>query len=498
MKKLLIAVIALLLCIFIIACDNDKDNEEKEKINEEYEDADNNDDTLDGEEGKNNEGESNGNEENGSEIVDLAEVYSLYPGLERIGTFNNGLAPFVVRDDEGQKYGYIDINGEVIVEPNYITNYYVYNQSNIYDIPTFEEYNYVSVSLSSTNTISKILDKSGNVVFEVEKDGVSELSKISNGYFAVETKKEEFTGYVYTVTYYSAKDGKKIAEFPNASIFYDRWSYDSTDIKEDGSASVLSDGKAIWFNISSYDPDFKAKVDSWSVDVNQIEAFQGVTCYWLVSSETNTLGQIATVVLKNKDDIYYYATVDQNGNVLMAPQKNISFRHSNSDYSVSANCVFYNDLCPAKDEATGLWGYINPQGEWMIQPQYTDALPFGTDGYTTVDYTTVIDTKGNNVLEPLTINATDLIGTYAKGTGDEVAFFEDGRVRYSYYGGYEPCHFWGDYTIQSGKLVISNMKSISWLDGLDPNRGSDQNGEHAIQKDGDDLIINGERWTKSK
>jgi len=180
MKKLLIAVIALLLCIFIIACDNDKDNEEKEKINEEYEDADNNDDTLDGEEGKNNEGESNGNEENGSEIVDLAEVYSLYPGLERIGTFNNGLAPFVVRDDEGQKYGYIDINGEVIVEPNYITNYYVYNQSNIYDIPTFEEYNYVSVSLSSTNTISKILDKSGNVVFEVEKDGVSELSKISN------------------------------------------------------------------------------------------------------------------------------------------------------------------------------------------------------------------------------------------------------------------------------------------------------------------------------
>jgi hypothetical protein len=523
MKKLLSAIIALLLCIPIVACDSGKNtdnNPNKENGNKTEETTTGNGNvntpSVSGSENVNtppvsgSEGENNGSEEN--DTTNLAEVFSV-PGFESIGPFNNGVAPFTVRGQSpswwrGYKrtYGYIDINGNVIADPTVDIPWY--------DIPSFAEYNYVNFG-------SKIIDKTGKILFEIGKDGVSAIGEISNGYFAVETRIEEFTGYVYTLTYYSANDARKIKEIPNMS--YD----DKLAVQPDGS---VKDFFTYYFNVSEYDSSFVPKTDPWSVEVEKIESFQGVNCYYQVSSSNNSLGQIATVVLKNKDNISYYATVDSKGNVLMAPQKNISFKIDNG--RIDPLCTFSNDLCAAQDASTSLWGFIDPHGEWVIQPQYYGVTPFGSsglcavqnedmlwgcintrgewvaqpkyenvlttgnDGYAIIDYATVIDTTGKTVLAQKTMDKSELVGNYSTeiGTGaiDKLVFYSNGSVKYieNYGLDYGENSFSGEYYInEKGRLVLDMWRYHGLV-------ASDRNGEHTIQKDGDDLIINGVRWTK--
>ena len=531
MKKLLLAIVALLLCISIVACDsgknadsnrNDGNESETNEATKETtkENGDVSDPPVSGGNGENkgNEGESSGS----NSTSNLAEVYNI-PGFESIGPFNNGVAPFSVSGQSPsswrgykQTYGYIDINGNVIATPEVSVPLSLSNRGEWSDIPSFAEYNYVAFG-------SKIIDKTGKILFEIGKDGVSAIGEISNGYFAVETRIEEFTGYVYTLTYYSAKDARKIAEIPDVSY------NENLAVQPDGSVKNYF---THYFNVSEYDPSFTPKTDTWTVDVKKIESFQGVNCYYQVSSSNNSLGQIATVVLKNKDNIYYYATVDSKGNVLMAPQKNISFKTNSSNY-VDPLCTFSNDLCAAQDASTYLWGFIDPHGEWVIEPQYTEVtalgsnglcavqvedtmwgcinkrgelvaqpkyeniLTTGNDGYAIIDYTTVIDTTGKTVLAPKTMEISELVGRYSVevdwyGNIDKLEFYSNGSVKYieNYGQDYGENSFSGEYYInEKGRLVLDMWRYHGLI-------ASDRNGEHTIQKDGDDLIIDGVRWTK--
>lgn len=66
-------------------------------------------------------------------------------------------------------------------------------------------------------------------------------------------------------------------------------------------------------------------------------------------------------------------------------------------------------LWPARDDATGLWGYIDETGAWMIAPQYKQAYRFsggcaivgmGEDPYSGPPHEGIIDATGAFVLPP--------------------------------------------------------------------------------------------------
>ncbi|MBE6558137.1 MAG: WG repeat-containing protein [Ruminococcaceae bacterium] len=177
--------------------------------------------------------------------------------------------------------------------------------------------------------------------------------------------------------------------------------------------------------------------DGWEEETEapSIPEFAGAESIYTRWSED---GQYASVVLRSKDDVSFYAIMDAERNVLMGPTKNIVLTDSTYSYvddddlfqigadianlclakdattgrygyiDVNGNWVipanfsqigaFENDLAPAMDPTTNLWGYINASGEWVLQPKYNSALSF-SEGYATVDNVKVIDTKGDVVID---------------------------------------------------------------------------------------------------
>jgi hypothetical protein len=61
-----------------------------------------------------------------------------------------------------------------------------------------------------------------------------------------------------------------------------------------------------------------------------------------------------------------------------------------------------NGLAPAQDDGTGLWGYVDESGSWAIEPKYSKAWPFYDNGTAEVQGaehgdTIWIDEKGNGL-----------------------------------------------------------------------------------------------------
>ena len=453
--------------------------------------------------------ETNQGNNNESVEIELPEVYRAYPNLSCIGVFHQGLAPFVIQLSDGEKYGYIDINGNVIIEPMYCTGHSMGKSiCSLSLIPTFEQNNYITVSENGESSFGNfkcdartVYDSKGNLLFTCGAEGITGITPVSNGYFAIESSTEEFTGYVYRVTYFSTQNLRAIVTINNAKIL----TSDYTLPNENGIARVKNTNSNVYgdggdeINLADYDPEFKPATNTWTVDVEAIEAFQGVNSYYTISKNTNTLGQIASVVLVNRDGIYYYATVDENGNVLMAPQKNIVFAHNNSTYNPLPLQTFYHDLCPAQDVTTGLWGYIDPYGSWKIEPQFSSATEFGIDGYATVDYTTIIDVNGNAVLSTKKIQEEDLYGIYTRKSSNGTYTYtltidSNGALTIHIAEPYFSSTVEGHYLFHGNQLEITG---IGWEMSRPLNSNNlEQDGTYAVGKTDAGLIINGLTWTK--
>ncbi|MBP3321292.1 MAG: WG repeat-containing protein [Clostridia bacterium] len=102
-----------------------------------------------------------------------------------IGEFNDGLA--VIETESG--YGYIDTTGKVIVQP-------LYDEASDFD----------GVAKVEKDGVTSIINPKGETIYVKPTDLQGKIGPISNGYFWVQTVKEEITGSVYTMTYYD-KDG---------------------------------------------------------------------------------------------------------------------------------------------------------------------------------------------------------------------------------------------------------------------------------------------------
>ncbi len=440
-------------------------------------------------------------------------VYKKYDNLKRIESFSNGLAAFLIYESSGTYhwgtsgswngdyyYGYIDIKGNVIVDPIYECNP---NKA----IPQFGE-KYVRVADLDDNEY--IIDRKGKVQFQVGQNNVTAIGNVSNGYFWIETAEEDLSGKMYTVRYYSANDLSVVATFNNARATHEDMTtslpYRATLSDEGlgclimGSDHSYYDDEIIYVDISEYDSNFIPKTDNWDVDLNDIENFSEASYrYGYVSSDKNTLGQIGTVVLVNSSGTQFYAIIDNRGNVLMKPQINITFPIDTgwgaSPSSDLKKYDFCKDLCPAKDADSEMWGYIDPYGNWKIQPQYSSVTPFSSDGYATVNDKIIINTDGEVVLSPsewTNEQIASLSGRY-KYTGTAswdyyMDFDEDGRITIteSFSGGSSRTN--GTYSIKGATIVFSGLGSYNFYPGI---KGD---GSYPFYKDGDDLVINGEKW----
>ncbi len=412
----------------------------------------------------------------------LATVYSQYSNLVSIGPFHNGLAYFLIKNSTyDYRYGYIDIQGNVVIEPTYRSS------GNF-------EYDYVKVKSSTYPNPYLIIDRQGNIIFETEKNNVSAIGEVSNGYFWVETVEELITGNVYTVKYYSVKDLSVVA------TFYNHRADDSTRIDGTSKSSINNIGEASLYdysrtyygedkaiNIADYDSSFVPTPDNWSVDIRKLDVFSSVNDLdYKISSADNDLGQLATIAAKNQNGVAFFAVLDSTGNFFCQPQQSISFY----DQLIS-NAEFRKNLCPAKDVESNLWGYIDPYGNWKIQPQYSSATPFSPDGYATVNKTTVIDTQGNTVLSPYAGSTEFTYGTYTcidNGATWSLTFDENGELKVK-----------NAYSTATSKYEIKgNVLTIhSDIFMFCPGIGY-QAGEFIFKKEGNILTINGTEWTLSE
>ncbi len=386
-----------------------------------------------------------------------AEVYANYPNLRKIYGFYNGLAAFTVGNNDEMTYGFINPKGDVVIDAMIPVQFKGYN------IDTSSIHNFVYQCLKAekryTDDKEYIIDRNGKVLYEVGKNNVSAIGTISQGYFWVETLVEEtLSGNVYDVVYYSAKTLEAVATFKDTRAFVGsylnsaKYKNHNSELNAEGYAVLIQNYNAkkeyIEFNIADYDDAYEPPIE-WAVDLKNIPDFAGAS--WIVESvseNNNTAGQLASVTITSKDRVEFYSVVDSKGNVLMKPQKNIQFKEGD---------VFCQDLCPAYDAESELWGYIDPYGKWVIEPQYSSADSFGTDGYATVNERVVIDKKNNVVLAPADwSNNANLVlsGKYVHSQSSSyfVIFSEDGTFE---------CDFEkGKYEIKGDRLIITDMGKL--------------------------------------
>ncbi len=442
------------------------------------------------------------------------DLFKTYENIEEINGFHNGLASFVIHLNDGSNhwgtggawtgtylYGYVDIKGNVVIEPTYEYS------PGYHEIPDFE-YNYVKVVDQSEKEY--IIDKKGRVVFEVgaEKgtNNITAVGEISQGYFWVETVQEAVSGNKYTVNYYSATDMSVVATFEDIRAIPDNRTIagKQSTLDENGMGLLAYDlDKYSWYDddlmevdISRYDSSFDYHKTQDPVNVENISEFDGARVYSHFSKKpTNNGGRVAAVALCNSDGVWFYATVSDGGRVLMQPQKNIAFPLEKAE-NIEKYDFSYN-LCPALDTDSGLWGYIDPNGKWVIKPQYSAAKSFTADGLAVVNDKIVIDMAGRVVISPKGWKneiVTELNGKYKyqsssnSGTDFYLTFTANGDVKFTEsYGSLGSTWNEGSYEIKGGVLIVDEVGSrFGW-----PIKGD---GEHEFRKEGDTIIIDGTVW----
>ena len=107
--------------------------------------------------------------------------------------------------------------------------------------------------------------------------------------------------------------------------------------------------------------------------------------------------------MQNQNGVAFYSVIDENGQILISPTKQYKLGNSYTEKSGMVTLTRYNaysfsaGLCKAKDSETGLFGFIDLQGNWVIEPQYknvSDFSEYGNEAYAVVDDVTIINQKG--------------------------------------------------------------------------------------------------------
>lgn len=349
--------------------------------------------------------------------------------------FHNSVAR--IKQDNG--YGYIDTTGKILLEP-------VYDELPL----SFED-----IICAKKGDKRQYLTIDGTVIYTETGDEVK-LGEVSNGYFWVETVEELLSGNVHTVTYYG-KDGEAFS-FENVKHLNDinEWGYGLVQDKTDKQRYLFNTaGKLFWYpdqgEIISAGRDyicfekFSYMTTWWYIDYETLEldecqpVYGGFDYiengYYMDSLEYQSsqvriykenkmlfdikqidefkeanmviVGAFAYdgadyfwVVMSNDSGVRFTSLVDVNGKIVVDPIANMvpfCTREQGLWEVFSVPHLFVSGLCIAVDTKTELYGYIDIQGNWVIEPQYTEATDFwgeGDDAVAVVNGNTVINRKG--------------------------------------------------------------------------------------------------------
>ena len=405
-------------------------------------------------------------------------------------------------------YGLLSTDGDIIYD-----GFYLYQTLS-------ENSNYILChnGKSTLNVkVSSVLDKNGKTVLEVGKDNIEYISEISQGrILAYKMTNEAPSGKTYDLICYSAKDMAEVFRIKDVTSIQYNISFDEDGYEELWSfykySSEWSDS-SLYFDINGNKYRYKSYRTYVEMETNKVfselpevagieEIIDSDTWYDLLNSYSeyknspsntreyevgatkNTLGQIATLYMKNTSE--WCATMDENGKILMEPTKDIMLKYEYYNWGTVTKCyTFSNDLCCAYQPSSGLWGYVDPYGNWKIKPQYNKVTTFSYDGLAVVNDLIVIDTKGKVVLDISdTGDIYPLEGKYKRSVGYStlyLTFSRDGTVVSTGTGLIEN----GIYEIHGDSLIIDGFGYTGAL----------SEGTHTFEQIGDNLYIDGNLWT---
>ena len=135
------------------------------------------------------------------------------------------------------------------------------------------------------------------------------------------------------------------------------------------------------------------------LDLNSIKDFGGAAVVDVECIDVNGKSYL-NVLLKSKNNVDFSTIIDMDGNVVMAPSKDIIL--ANRSYYADMFTLIYMDyscydccsgLLLAQDATTGKMGYVDVNGTFVISPAYSSASAFQI-----VDSVAVAVVNGNTII----------------------------------------------------------------------------------------------------
>ncbi|MBQ9079673.1 MAG: WG repeat-containing protein [Clostridia bacterium] len=485
MKKIICIFLSIIVIFLFTACSSDPISLGGESDNENPPIAD-----------SDNKGNSSNDKGNGNDNASTVQN-NKYANIQKIVAAYDDI--YIYMNYDGT-YGLLSTDGNII-----------YEGFNLYQ-PFSEFSNYLACQYDKSAMkmgVSSIIDKKGNTVLAVGENNVEFISDITQGRILVYKMTDERpSGKTYDLICYSAKDMSKIFTLSDQDEINYYIDFDETGYS--GSDDVCFDihGNIYEYKYYSYyDSNGKEYAKQYTGSfspttseryglpkVTGIEPFVDTYGAWgdLVRSYSeysnsynkdydvgatkNKLGQIATLYMKSTSE--WCATMDINGNILMAPTKDIMLKDNSG--SAARLYTFSNDLCCAYQPSSDLWGYVDPYGNWIIAPKYNSVTTFSYSGYAVVDDLVVINTTGKIVLDISDKGDIHPLEGKYKSSGAYFAtyltFSKDGTIATS--------GITGTYEVHGNSLVVDGLGYNSALN----------DGTHTFEQSGDTLIINGDRW----
>lgn len=313
--------------------------------------------------------------------------------------FGSGLAKF--RDKDTELYGYINKDGEWIIEP----------QFSVAD-PFCEGYAVAKFPDDEVDKKSCFFDNTGEKII---CDDYYIYSDFSSGLAGALDTKTYKVGYVNTDGEWAIKPkfdqaGDFIDGIAGVTI-YDKSGYIDTEGNwiaepEFSQAFSFSDGLALVTdqNDNSYYIDIKGK--------RVLDAPAGAESFHEGRAVVMTIDE-------NENDVF--GIIDKDGDWIVEPGNFVLTGYSDGlckayldgktgyldldgkwaiEPKFKSAEDFSGGLAAATDDETGLYGYIDKNGDWAIEPQYSYITPFTDDGYAYVvitkdDESHIIDRNGN-------------------------------------------------------------------------------------------------------
>lgn len=261
---------------------------------------------------------------------------------------------------------------------------------------TFNEYGYAFVLNSRTITTSyQLIDQSGNFSNFIPSD--HHILDVYGNYIIL------------------SKD------FMSRNLYY--IDYKNKDIIPVQNINILGGYKIVLKNPDSHGN----KIYALTTDIPNTDSNRGLSCNMLFLASKNEIilklqdvfpdasyfkaiessihnnKTYYTIYMKNQNGVDFYSVIDENGQILISPTQKYKLGYSYSIQGAWTQYTYYHayafsaGLCKAKDPETGLFGFIDLQGNWVIQPQYQNATDFsevGNEAYAVVNNVTVINKKG--------------------------------------------------------------------------------------------------------